>query len=98
MGPLADFRSHLHGQNERPVKLKWIDNGENDKNKLRTNNSEDDLVCQEEPKVMDYHRRQDKRPQKATIKPFKQIMSEVTGVPPLPQNLNDQRNSDLEPH
>jgi hypothetical protein len=43
---LADFRSHLSGaNNERLVKLKWIDNGENDKNKLRTNNSEDDLVC-----------------------------------------------------
>jgi hypothetical protein len=84
MGPLADFRSHLQGPNqERPVKLKWIDNGENDKNKLRTNNSEDDLVCQEEPKVMDFHRRQDKRPRKATIKPFKQTISEVTGVPPL---------------
>jgi hypothetical protein len=30
---------------ERPIKLKWIDNCEDDKQRLRTNNSEDDLVC-----------------------------------------------------
>jgi hypothetical protein len=68
------------GALERAVKLRWVDNGENDKQRLRTNNSEDDLVCQEEPKPMDFHRRADKRPHKATIKPFKQTISEVTGV------------------
>jgi|LauGreDrversion4_2_1035121.scaffolds.fasta_scaffold360242_1 hypothetical protein len=44
MGPLADFRSHLN-QGTRAIKLKWMDNGEDNKQKLRTNNSEDDLIC-----------------------------------------------------
>lgn len=75
MGPLADFRSHL-GQLEAPrvPKLKWVDNGEDNKNKLRTNNSEDDLICKiddDKVPVMDFHRRKDKVPPKATIKPFR---------------------------
>jgi hypothetical protein len=46
MGPLADFRNHM-GRDDPPraQKLKWIDNCEDNKQKLRTNNSEDDLVC-----------------------------------------------------
>ena len=47
MGPLADLRPNHPG--EKVDAIRWIDNGENDKAKLRTNNSEDDLVCQEEP-------------------------------------------------
>lgn len=44
MGPLADFRGHLDGSHLRLITLKWIDNSEDNKAKLRTNNSEDDLV------------------------------------------------------
>ena len=61
----------MHSNLDRQVKLKWIDNNLDDKQKLRTNNSEDDLVCQDEPNPMDFHRRADKRPRKSTIKPFK---------------------------
>ena len=28
MGPLADFRTHMMQTGERPLKLKWIDNCE----------------------------------------------------------------------
>ena len=45
MGPLADFRQHLGPDlTQKGFKLKWIDNLEDNKQKLRTNNSEDDLV------------------------------------------------------
>ena len=86
MGPLADFRSHMMqgGNNPRAIKLKWIDNMEDNKSILRTNNSEDDLVCKIEADhvpLADNHRRLDKRASKSTIKPFKQTMADVTGVP-----------------
>jgi hypothetical protein len=88
MGPLADFRNHLgNHENQRVPKLKWIDNGEDNKQKLRTNNSEDDLICkmdEDAVQPMDFHRRKDKLPAKATIKPFKQSISEVTGVFEMP--------------
>ena len=84
MGPLADFRNHLGlNDQQKMTKLKWIDNGEDNKQKLRTNNSEDDLICkmdEENVQPMDFHRRKDKVPGKSTIKPFKQSISEVTGV------------------
>ena len=84
MGPLADFRSHLGREDHQRVpKLKWIDNCEDNKQKLRTNNSEDDLVCKiddDAVQPMDFHRRKDKIPHKSTIKPFKQSIGEVTGV------------------
>ena len=75
MGPLADFRQHL-GQdlNQKLFKLKWIDNLEDNKQKLRTNNSEDDLVIkiqEENVKPIDLHRQHTKHPHKATLKPFK---------------------------
>lgn len=88
MGPLADFRGHLGGL-ERQGKLRWIDNGEGDKQKLRTNNSEDDLIIKiyeaEQPgngvlTKQENHRLTRKMPTKATIKAFKQSLSEVTGV------------------
>ena len=75
MGPLADFRNHLgNHENQRVPKLKWIDNCEDNKQKLRTNNSEDDLICKMDDDTvqpMDFHRRKDKVPTKSTIKPFK---------------------------
>ena len=84
MGPLADFRSHLGREDlHRIPKLKWIDNSEDNKQKLRTNNSEDDLVCKlddDAVQPMDFHRRKEKVPAKSTIKPFKQSIGEVTGV------------------
>lgn len=83
------------GDQPRQVKLKWIDNCEDNKEKLRTNNSEDDLVCkldEDQVTLMDFHRRKDKVPAKSTIKPFSQTISEVTGVPPL-KDEPSQRNS-----
>lgn len=89
MGPLADFRNLLGQQEPRSAKLKWIDNGEDNKQKLRTNNSEDDLICkldEDQVKPMDFHRRKEKLPTKSTIKPFKQTISEVTGVIDIPSH------------
>jgi hypothetical protein len=82
MGPLADFRSHGLPEHRQP-KIKWIDNMEDNKVKLRTNNSEDDLVCKFDDDAIgpaDNHRRREKVPPKATIKPFKQSLADVTGV------------------
>jgi len=43
---------------------------------------------------MDFHRRQEKKPAKSTIKPFKQSISEVTGVfEPLPSFINPNEPS-----
>ena len=58
--------------------IKWIDNEENDKNKLRTNNSEDDLVCKEEVGLVETHKQNIKV--KPSIKPFKLDLTMVTGV------------------
>jgi hypothetical protein len=90
MGPLADFRTQNTGVNERPIRIKWIDNGEDNKQKLRTNNSEDDLVCkadEDQVKPMTFHRQADKQPAKPAIKAFKLSLTDVTGVlhPPSPQ-------------
>ncbi len=90
MGPLADFRTQNTGANERPIRIKWIDNGEDNKQKLRTNNSEDDLVCkadEDQVKPMTFHRQADKQPAKPAIKAFKLSLTDVTGVlhPPSPQ-------------
>lgn len=57
---------------------------EDNKAKLRTNNSEDDLVCKFDDDAIgpaDNHRKKDKVAAKATIKPFKQSLADVTGVP-----------------
>lgn len=100
MGPLADFRSH-HTQPQRPPKLKWVDNGEDNKQKLRTNNSEDDLICKlEEDQVPEAsnHRKAGKTAAKSTIKPFKQTLSEVTGVPLSSYNtVRSSRNQEAKP-
>lgn len=97
MGPLADFRNHANGNtNERPIRLKWIDNGEDNKQKLRTNNSEDDLVCkadEDQVKPMDFHRRADKKPAKPTIKPFKLSLTDVTGVLFQPQSPHHHQSN-----
>lgn len=37
-------------------KIRWIDNNENDKTKLRTNKSEDDLLCLEDIKAVSAHK------------------------------------------
>ncbi len=82
MGPLADFRGLQ--QHERVPKLKWIDNMEDNKQQLRTNNSEDDLVCKfDDGKVNDVTNHKETKSVKPTIKPFKQTLSEVTGVAEL---------------
>ena len=85
MGPLADFRGHMNDQSQRLAKIKWSDNGEDNKQKLRTNNSEDDLIIKLDLATVgaqDNHRREDKQKAKtgASIKPFKQTLAEVTGV------------------
>ena len=58
--------------------IKWIDNEENDKAKLRTNNSEDDLVCKDEVGIIETHKQNIKT--KSVIKPFQLNLNEVTGL------------------
>lgn len=78
MGPLADLRFQPEQQENEQHKIKWIDNNENDKKKLVTNKSEEDLVYKEEVQKIDLHR--SKSSNKSTIKPFKLNLSDVTGV------------------
>ena len=50
MGPLADLRIGPNPDGSIPeqiVAIKWLDNLENDKIKLVTNKSEDDLIYKE---------------------------------------------------
>jgi hypothetical protein len=56
MGPLADYRQAM---NSSPAKqqLRWLDNMQDDKDKLRTNNSQDDLVCKEEVSPIVTHKK-----------------------------------------
>ena len=56
---------------------------EDNKQKLRTNNSEDDLICKLDEDLVapaDNHRKPGKVASKSTIKPFKQTLGDVTGV------------------
>ena len=65
---------------------------EDNKLVLRTNNSEDDLVCKIEDGPLppaDNHRRLDKRATKSTIKPFKQTLADVTGVPAVLEQISE---------
>lgn len=83
MGPLADFRGHMNDHSLRQAKIKWTDNGEDNKQKLRTNNSEDDLVIKMDLQTVgpqENHRTKQHSLGGASIKPFKQTLAEVTGV------------------
>ncbi len=79
MGPLADLRIHENTDQQQSRTVKWTDNEENDKERLRTNKSEDDLVCKDEIHQIDCHRKNNLA-RKKSIKPFTLNMTEVTGV------------------
>ena len=81
MGPLSDLR-YTPGQTAEglvPSTIKWLDNGQNHKTKLVTNNSEDDLVYKEEVAAIGTHRQSSNT--KSIIKPFNLVMANVTGAP-----------------
>lgn len=84
MGPLADLRVfHENGTEDTSPQIaaiKWLDNNQNDKVKLITNKSEDDLIYKENPGVVDNHKAPTKKPSKRTIKKFQINLSDVTGV------------------
>lgn len=83
MGPLADLRVfHENGTEDTSPQIaaiKWLDNNQNDKMKLVTNKSEDDLIYKEDPGVIDAHKEVTKKPKRA-IKLFELNLSDVTGV------------------
>ena len=67
MGPLADLK--IHPDNEKLQNaIRWIDNMENDKTKLVTNKSEDDLIYKEEVGQVERHKVG--KNVKPSIKPF----------------------------
>jgi hypothetical protein len=81
MGPLADLRilsGEANTQDDPPSQgIRWLDNHENDKVRLVTNKSEDDLIYKEEVSKIDNHR---VKFAKSIMKPFQLNMSEVTGI------------------
>ncbi len=58
--------------------IRWLDKNENDKIKLVTNKSEDDLIYKEEVGKVDNHR--NIKDTKSIMKPFKLNFAEVTGI------------------
>lgn len=69
MGPLAEFTKEMFANpDDIHQTIKWLDNNENNKDKLRINNSEDDLVCKENPEPVNTHR--SKSDVKKAIKDF----------------------------
>ena len=58
--------------------IKWVDNWENDKAKLVTNKSEDDLIYKEDIPKIEIHRI--KSLNKPTLKPFILDLAGITGV------------------
>ena len=88
MGPLADLRFGPDIDSQQTA-VRWVDNFENDKQKLVTNRSEDDLVYKEEPGTIDIHKQANNF--KPCIKPFKLNMDEVTGVENF--TMSSSRNS-----
>lgn len=69
MGPFADYRAFVNAPGKNN-KLKWIDNGKN-KNKLRTNPSEGDLVLLETVEPVTLHREIDPKDVKGVLKQVK---------------------------
>ncbi len=69
MGPLADFRGETDNKtNSEKLKIKWLDNCENNKERLETNKSEEDLIYQENPPKQENHRIT--KDVKSIMKPF----------------------------
>jgi hypothetical protein len=62
-----------------------MDNNEDDKSKLVTNKSVEDLIFKEEVGMIEIHRT--KNASKSTIKKFELNMEEVTGVPNIMNNI-----------
>jgi hypothetical protein len=85
MGPLpiqsADTIKADKGEN-RARALKWVDDGKDDKEKLKTNKSNEDLVIKSEDPTklnkIECHRH--KKPKKSSIKPFKICNNKLTGL------------------
>ena len=78
MGPLADLKSQ--NPEEQKTAIRWLDSGLNDKAKLQTNVSDDDLINKEECQIMPVHNHRRKKSTKATIKPFDMTLAQATGV------------------
>ena len=74
------------GQN----RLRWIDNNADDKNMLRTNNSEDDLVCKEKIEAIVSHK--SKLSTKSIIKPFQSTEMETQSKDTSQQNKSMERS------
>lgn len=90
MGPLAELKFGPDMEHEQRA-IRWIDNNENDKSKLVTNKSEEDLVYKEEVQKIDVHRT-DVKP-KSTIKPFALDMAFVTGVSSIHSARSSHRHT-----
>lgn len=84
MGPLPLPGSDQTSKEERRLAIKWIDDGKDDKEKLKTNKSHEDLIIKAEVpaqlKKVDNHRQKDNHPKKSTIKPFKLCNNKLTGI------------------
>jgi len=78
MGPLADLKMGQENDSEKKQAIRWLDNNENDKGKLVTNKSDDDLIYKEQVELVKTHKRSAST--KATIKPFSLSIAKVTGV------------------
>lgn len=79
MGPLADLRVNPESDDgPASTAVRWLDENKNDKNKLVTNKSEDDLIYKELVNKVEVHKNQPSA--KPIMKPFKLNLAEVTGV------------------
>jgi len=69
-------------------KVKWIDDGENDKNKLRTNPSEDDLCLKETVEPITVHKEEQNTNSVIKVKTEANIIT--TGIKPSEVFHNEQ--------
>lgn len=87
MGPLPipslESAKADRGEN-RAAAIKWIDDGKDIKEKLKTNKSKEDLIIKaEDPSKLqriDCHKKLDNKPKKSAIKPFKIDNNKLTGL------------------
>lgn len=87
MGPLPvpslESAKADKGEN-RQTAIKWIDDGKGDKEKLKTNKSQEDLIIKaEDPSKLQRivcHKKTEKNTRKSSIKPFKIDNNKLTGL------------------
>lgn len=82
--PTPEHTLQEKGENRKPA-IKWTDEGKDDKAKLQTNFSKDDLRIKVEDtskplNKVDNHRKTDNKPKKSTIKPFTLDNNKLTGI------------------